>query len=244
MALSVACGRTVLVTCTGAERVSSGHLAQAGLTWAYADCGLLGKTVIAVPQALTVALADTLMGGSGILPGGSERPSTTLEQRLVLRHLGPALQPLVVAFAGNGMTQMTVGEPETQGLPSSIGDLVALRLETDLEGITLQGTITVALPARAMLPGAVDLRLAEPATATAAALGEVPVELSLRLESATLSAADVDALCPGDVVRLEHVISRPLIGLLDERPILHATLGRRGRRRAVVVTDLLRSELS
>lgn len=32
---------------------------------------------------------------------------------------------------------------------------------------------------------------------------------------------------------------RPLVGLLDDRPVLHATLGRRGRRRAVLVTDLL-----
>ena len=240
VALSVACGRTVVVTCTGAERVSSGHLAQAGVTWCWVDCGSLGRAILAVPAALTVGLADTLMGGSG-RPGPAEadsRPATTLEQRLVLRHLGPALQPLVLAFAGNGLTALVVGEPETHALPASIGDLVALRLSTHVEGTGAGDTITLALPAQALLPGA-ELRLLDPPTATAAALAEVPVEVSLRLSATPMSAAEVESLRPGDVVRLEHPVDRPLLGLLDDRVVLHATLGRRGRRRAVLVTDLL-----
>ena len=240
VALSVACGRTVEVTCTGAERVSSGHLAQAGVTWSYVDCGAFGRALLVVPAALTVVLADTLMGGSGrVTPAdAADRPATTLEQRLVLRHLGPALQPLVLAFAGNGLDALVVGEPETHALPASIGDLVALRLLTRIEGAAVEGTVTLALPARALLPGA-DLRLAQPPPATAAALGEVPVELSLRLAATPLSAAEVESLRPGDVVRLEHPVDRPLLGLLDDAVVLHATLGRRGRRRAVLVTDLL-----
>ena len=240
VALSVACGRTVVVTCTGAERVSSGHLAQAGVTWCYVDCGAFGRAILAVPAALTVSLADTLMGGSGKLPlaEGAVRPATTLEQRLVLRHLGPALQPLVLAFSGNGLTALVVGEPETHALPASIGDLVALRLSTHIEGSGQGDTITLALPAQALLPGA-DLRLIEPPTATAAALGEVPVEVSLQLSATPMSAAEVESLGPGDVVRLEHPVDRPLLGLLDDHVVLHATLGRRGRRRAVRVTDLL-----
>ena len=239
VALSVACGRSVVVTCTGAERVSSGHLAQAGQTWTYVECGLPGKTILAVPSVLTVALADTLMGGSGAEAAKTTRPATTLEQRLVFRHLAPALQPLVQAFAANGMTGLALGEPETLGLPASIGDLVALRLETSIEGIGVSADMTLALPARALLSAIDPLSLAEPPAATAAALAEVPVEISLRLEATTLTAAEVDELAPGDVVRLEHVVSRPVVGLLDDRPVLHATLGRRGRRRAVLVTDLL-----
>ena len=240
VALSVACGRTVVFTCTGAERVSSGHLAQAGVTWCYVDCGSLGRAILVVPAALTVGLADTLMGGSGRLQvtEAAVRPATTLEQRLVLRHLGPALQPLVLAFAGNGLTALVVGEPETHALPASIGDLVALRLSTHVEGTGAGDTITLALPAQALLPGA-ELRLLDPPTATAAALGEVPVEVSLRLSATPMSAAEVESLRPGDVVRLEHPVDRPLLGLLDDRVVLHATLGRRGRRRAVLVTDLL-----
>ena len=239
VALSVACGRTVVVTCTGAERVSSGHLAQPNQSWTHVSCGLVGKTILVVPSVLIVALADTLMGGTGAVATETSRPATTLEQRLVFRHLGPALQPLVAAFAGNGMTGLTLGEPETLALPASIGDLVALHLETELEGVGVQDTMTLALPARALLAGLDLLRLSEPPAATAAALAEVPVEISLRLAPTTLTAAEVEELMPGDVVRLEHVVGRPLVGLLDDRPVLHATLGRRGRRRAVLVTDLL-----
>lgn len=238
VALSVACGRVVVVTCTGAERVSSGHLAQAGISWAWVDCGVLGRAILAVPAPLTVALADTLMGGSGNQTDTSGRPGTTLEQRLVLRHLGPALQPLVLAFAGNGLTALTVGEPETHPLPASIGDLVALRLLTSVGDSGAEDTITLALPARALLPGN-ELPIAEPPSSTAAALAEVPVEVSIRLSPTSLSAAEVEGLALGDVVRLEHPVDRPLLGLLDDRVVLHASLGTRGRRRAVLVTDLL-----
>lgn len=239
VALSVACGRTVGVTCTGAERVSASHLAGSGMTWAYVDCGVFGAAVLAVPAALTVVLADTLMGGSGRLdddrPG---RSATTLEQRLVLRHLGPALQPLVTAFSANGLSALVVGEPEQLAPPTSIGDLVALRLRTRIEGSGVEDTVTLALPARALLPGS-ELALAQPSTATAAALGAVPVQISLRLASTPMSAADLESLSPGDVVRLDHAVDQPLLGVLDDRVVLQATLGRRGRRRAVLVTDLL-----
>jgi flagellar motor switch/type III secretory pathway protein FliN len=238
VALSVACGRVVTVTCTGAERVSSGHLAQTGITWCWVDCGALGRAILAVPGGLTVLLADTLMGGSGSASSTDGRHATTLEQRLVLRHLGPALQPLVLAFAGNGLTNLAVGEPETHPLPTSTGDLVALRLLTSVGDGGAQDTITLALPARALLPGN-ELPIAEPPAATAAALAEVPVDVCLQLASTSLSAAEVEELALGDVIRLEHPVDRPLIGLMDDRVVLHATLGQRGRRRAVLITDLL-----
>src|SRR4051812_17502391 len=97
VALSVACGRTVKVTCTGAERVSSSHLAGNGLMWSYVECGLAGTTILVIPENLIVSLADALMGGAGADAG--DRAATTLEQRLVCRHLAPALQPIATAFA-------------------------------------------------------------------------------------------------------------------------------------------------
>ena len=90
----------------------------------------------------------------------------------------------------------------------------------------------------ALLPGNA-LPIAEPPAATAAALAEVPVDVCIRLEPTSLSAAEVEALAPGDVIRLEHRIDRPLLGLMDDQVVLHATLGQRGRRRAVLVTDML-----
>lgn len=238
VALSVACGRVVVVTCTGAERVSSGHLAQPGVCWAWVDCGALGRALLVIPAKLTVLLADTLMGGSGKVMGTDDREATTLEQRLLLRHLGPALAPLVLAFAGNGLTTLTVGEAESEPLPPNIGDLVALRLHTSVGEGGPGDTITLALPAVALLPGNV-LPIAEPPAATAAALAEVRVDVCIRLAPTSMSAAEVEALTPGDVIRLEHRIDRPLVGLMDDRVVLHATLGQRGRRRAVLVTDML-----
>lgn len=238
VALSVACGKIVVVTCTGAERVSSNHLTQVGQTWCYVDCKGFGKAILAVPARLTVVLADTLMSGSGAVSMTAGRAATTLEQRLVLRHLGPALQPLVQAFAGNGLTSLTVGAPETDPLPASIGDLVALRLLMKVGDSSDPETLTLALPARALLPGN-EIPISSLSTVAAAALAEVPVDISLQLAPTTLSAADVEELTPGDVVRLDHSVDRPLLGLLDDRVVLHAILGKLGRRLAAQVTDVL-----
>ena len=98
--------------------------------------------------------------------------------------------------------------------------------------------LALALPARALLPGTL-VPLVEPESATAAALAAVPVQVSLQLAPTTLTAAEVELLVPGDVVRLDHAVDRPLLGLLDDRVVLHATLGQRGRRRAVAVVDVL-----
>ena len=237
VALSVACGRTVTVGCTGAERVSAGHLAGQGLTWSYVSCGLPGVTILVIPDVLVVALADSLMGGTGVVP--EDRPATSLEQRLVFRHLGPALAPIANAFAETGMTGIEIGEVESHAPPASVGDLVALRLETSLSTGTT-GTVTLALPARALLPTAESaMNLAPPPPATAAVLGDVAVTISVRLAPTTLTADDVNLLAPGDIIRLEHREDRPMIGVLDDRTILTASLGRRGRRRAIVVHDVI-----
>src|SRR3954470_5875757 len=193
VALSVACGRTVSVSCSHAERVSGGHLAGAGLTWSYVNSGLPGSTILVIPEDLTSSLADALMGGTGQSFGG--RAATSLEQRLVFRHLGPALQPIAAAFADAGMTGIEIGDPESHAPPANIGDLVALRLDTSIVSSGVSGTVTLALPARALLPGSESaMKLAPPSPETAAVLGEIPVTLSFRLRPTVLTAEDVESL--------------------------------------------------
>jgi flagellar motor switch protein FliM len=67
----------------------------------------------------------------------------------------------------------------------------------------------------------------------------VPVEVSLRLPATTVSAVEVEDLHPGDVIRLEAEALSALVGVLtgqgEDVPVLTATLGRQGRRRAVRV---------
>ena len=78
-----------------------------------------------------------------------------------------------------------------------------------------------------------------PSTATQRVLADVPVEVAVRLPISTVSADVVEDLHPGDVIRLEPEALHGLIGVLsgqeEDVPVLFASLGRRGRRRAIVV---------
>lgn len=244
MVLSGACGRPVGVRCVGAERIGAAQLGPATATWCYADAGQLGRAALVVPPELTVALADAFLGGTGVAPEVS-RPGSPLERRLVLRHLQPALQPVVAALSDEGLTRLELGEAQELPPNGSLGDLVTLRLLVSLTPIKDQDepadpaqVIRLALPARTLLPAG-GPSYAAPVAATAAALAEVPVRVSVRLAPTSLSAAEVESLTPGDVVRLDHGVDVPLDVLLDERVLMHATLGRRGRRRAILVTDLV-----
>ena len=71
----------------------------------------------------------------------------------------------------------------------------------------------------------------------------MPVEVSLRLPATVMSAEDVEDLAPGDVLHLDPDAAATLLGVLpgggSPVTVLTASLGRRGKRRAVVVHDLL-----
>lgn len=238
--LSVACGRPVEMSCGTVERVSTEQLSRPGDTWVPLSCGLPAPALLVVPAALSTALADLFLGGAG---AGDDRPATPLEQRLIVRHLLPALEPVRVALAEQGVTALAPGAPSTEPLPPSAGDTVAVRLTVTLaSGVT--GTATLAFATRALLPtAALEALIAAPSAPATAALADVAVVVALRLPGTVVTAADVEGLAVGDVLRLDHPLGTPVIGVVSsadgDQPFLLAGLGRRGRKRAVVVSELL-----
>ncbi len=236
--LGSAAGRPVTVTCGGVRRVALVEIAADGDVWAPLLCGLPGTCLLLVPRSGTVALADLLLGGRGEV---EDRRPTGLEQQLIVRHVVPSLRPLVVALAEYGVQDLAAGPPTDDPLPAGAGEVVAVLIEAALpSGATSR--MVLCLPARSLLP-------AEPARALPApgpaedVLGEVPVDLSLRLPATVVTAEDLEDLSPGDVLRIDPESVLQLSGVLEhadgERAVLTAGLGRRGRRRAVVVHELL-----
>ena len=238
LVLGLTSGRPVEASALAVRRAAVVEVASPGCVWVPLRCGLPEPALLLVPADAAVALADLLMGG----PGEPEaRPASALEQALLVSHLVPALRALSDALSDRGVTAFEAGEPSDEELPPGAGEVLAVPMDVTLPTGTVC-RVTVCLPAKSLLP-------AEPAPTTTsapaahAALAEVPVEVALRLPASRVTAEAVEDLVPGDVLRLEPGATAALVGVLPGSggalPVLTASLGRRGRRRAVVVASLV-----
>jgi flagellar motor switch protein FliM len=241
LVLGLAAGRTVPVACPGVRRVALAEIASPAAVWVPLACGLPEPGLLLVSADAAVALADLLMGGQGETEA---RPTTALEQRLLVRHLVPALRPLTDALEAQGVTELAAGPVSDDPLPQGGGEVVAITLDITVVGGTVRATL--CLPAKGLLPAEPEPHASPPVDTEAHVLREVPLDISLRLPATTVMAEDVDELAVGDVIRLDTRGPLQLHGILDgpgSNPltVLTAALGRRGRRRAVVVHDLLGS---
>ena len=235
--LGLSFGRPVVVRATAVRRVALVEVATPGVVWAPLACGLPESGLLLVPAPTAVALADLALGGTGVW---AERPASALEQQLLVQHLVPALRPLADALSDHGVTGLHAGAVSDKPLPVGGGEVVALALEVDLPTGS-PAALTLCLPAKSLLPADHEPVAPLPSQATQQVLGDVPVEVALRLTSSTVSAEEVEDLHPGDVIRLDAEALNALIGVLSGQdtdvPVLTAALGRRGRRRAVVVSS-------
>ncbi len=233
--LGLSCGRPLAVTAIGVRRMALMEVATAGDVWAPLSCGLPDPGLLLVPAATTVALADLALGGVG---SAMERAATALEQQLMVQHLVPALRPLSDALREHGVTGLLAGTASDKPLPVGSGEVVAIALELSMPAGTTV-TLNVCLSAKSLLPADAEPAPAQPSAATQRALADVQVEVALRLPATTVSAGEVEDLHPGDVIRLDPEALDALVGVLtgqhEDVPVLTASLGRQGRRRAVRV---------
>jgi len=233
--LALTVGRTIPVSCTGVRRVALVEVATPGAVWAPLSCGLPDAGLVLVPCTTAVALADLGLGGPG---EPEDRAATPLEQQLMLQHLAPALRPLADALSDHGVTGFSLGQASDKPLPAGTGEVVAIGLELTLP--TGESVVCwTCLPAKSLLPADHDPIAPSPSPSTARVLGDVPVEVAVRLASSTVSAKEVEDLHPGDVIRLDPESLSTLVGVLfsqdEDVPVLTAALGRRGKHRAIVV---------
>jgi hypothetical protein len=241
--LGLACGRTVPVTCSGVRRVALVEVASPGAVWSPLACGLSDPGLLLVPAEAAVALADLFLGGLG---EGELRPCSSLEQQLLIRHTLPALRPLAEALADHGVSGFAAGPISDDPLPVGGGEVLAVPLDVELpSGAVIR--VTVCLPAKSLLPSEVDPAPAIPSLAAEAVLGDIQVEVAVRLAATTVTAEDIEDLQPGDVIRLDADAAHQLLGVLagqdEDVPVLTASLGRRGRHRAICISSLVNHRL-
>lgn len=234
--LTLSCGRRVAVTCVGCGRLPASALGGAGAAWSVVEAGLPTPGVLTADDGVALALADVLLGGDGSVEA---RAPERVEISVLRRHLGRALSPLLEPLVPYGVRSIDlVGPPPDMTAPELLGgaEMFAVRLTVELDSGELPGALVLALPYRTLFgtAGTADVPRDEKANR---ALSAVPVDLTVRFPATTLPAYDIAGLEPGDVLRLE--VAQPVVqGLVDGVRLLSGSLGRSGRRRAIVVSEL------
>ncbi len=231
----------------------------AQLTWANAleevPAGSLSGIVQIAPYdarilftaelTLLLGVIERLLGGqTGDLP--PERSLTEVDRALISRILQTLLDELSISFNDLGELSFKLVDLETERTPAQLAPLSepTLAMTFEFRLAHNSSTMVLLLPHRSIEPvlrtqGAQeqDAQLAaDAAAAVMDAMGEVSVLLRAEVGSVDMSLADVLALRPGDILRLDGAAEEGAVTLYADAVALHrAKLGRNGRRRAVGV---------
>ena len=217
-------------------RVRPAEADTANLTFFSVEHGDTGRGLATAPATFVTMLAELFMGGPG---HPASRVPTALERSVVASRLTSALGPAAEALSLHQLRLVPVDEALTPA-----GEFV--RWTFDLRTGDAAGTVALSLPAR--LFSAADIRPAgpdpDPDPKLVAALHEVPLPLTVRFGAVQLPGADLEQLAVGDVVRLAHPVDEPLVAEVDGQPLFLARPGRRGRRLAVEIAQVIGEEIA
>jgi flagellar motor switch protein FliM len=213
-----------------------------------------GLTTMQMPLDSALVLVDLLLGGQG--RGVRERPLTEIEASLVRKLLERGLEDL--AYAYESVQQLTPSitghESNPQfaqtAAPSDLVVVVRFLLSLTTASETEPAPITLCYPLSSLQPlldavvgtaqhGDSPREMAAARRTMAVRINEVPVELCVRFRASPLSAEEILALNPGDVLLLPHAADAPLTASVGDVAMFAVQPARRGRRGAVQVTERL-----
>lgn len=210
---------------------------------------LQATAFVQVDLPLALLYIERMLGGLGDAAAGpiSRRP-TDLETALLRKEvLGPAIVAIDEALRELGDDASELVAVETTPQPLQLGNpselLLLLTYRVEVRGdLTAQGLVTVAYPVSALtahlerlvMGGDVDEAETEVPPVLDALL-DAPVDLHVRLGGSPMATSTVAGLEPGDVLRLDHLVTRPAELVVDDRAVGTAHLGRRGRRVAAQI---------
>ncbi len=213
---------------------------------------LPSTAVIEVGTRLGLTLVDRMLGGIGE-PGPMRRP-TELEG-VLLREL----MSLATAALADTFEPLTPVEPEILGMefnpyfvqtiaPSEMVMVLSYNLAVT-QGIRTEGLVTLCYPFATLQPTTERLTSAamqeQPpaleagagASPMASCIPATPVDVRVRLRATDVPAAELEYLAAGDVIRLDHKVDEPVLGVVEGRPLVAGRVGRRGRKLALEIAD-------
>lgn len=208
--------------------------------------------LLQLPLPMTLVWIDYLFGGSGRGDDRADRELTEIEITLLRDLLDHAFGDLGYAFAS--VLPLAVAFRSVQYNPQFVQAMGASE-PVVVATFTLRvgersEPATFMLPAEMLLSalrgaegddGRTDADRAAADGARAdldAALGDVPVEVSVRFAPVAVNPRDVLALEVGDVVPLSHPAARPLDVVVDDVVLARAAVGSHGSRLACKVVTV------
>jgi flagellar motor switch protein FliM len=205
-----------------------------------------GRMLLSAELPVVLVALERMLGGRPET-ASRDRELTDIDLMVVQRMFGTIVEALSsVWFEVSEMT-LEIAEVDTQAetiqVASGSEPTLVLTLEARLDG--LSSTMALLIPYAAIAPVASafsrhdeESKTRDPVVAAAVNAGLSHVEVSLRAEVADtqLTLAEILALAPGDVIRLDADADTELTLFADRTPVLHARGGRSGKHRAVQIT--------
>jgi flagellar motor switch protein FliM len=201
--------------------------------------------VLTLEQAFILEAVDRLLGSDG-RADVIERPLTEVDKLIARRLFSTLAHCLASAWkemCGEDLELLRVMTYEQVADVAAVEEpALVLNLEAKLD--KLSTSIGLLIPYNAI--GALLARMRnapkpDPASgeALAASLGGIGIEMRAELGSASLTAAEVLRLAPGDLLPLDTPAAGGVVLYADQVPVATARPGRNGRRRAVQVDSSL-----
>ncbi|WP_435299659.1 flagellar motor switch protein FliM [Timonella sp. A28] len=200
------------------------------------------STILQVSSKTAMLWIDYMLGGPGIELDGAERELTEIETNLVTGLLGNTMTDLKYAFASVHEMSPTIRSIQyspqfVQAVPAKEAVLVAHFTMTVAEGTSVA---TMMVPADTLIT---PLRHGEGVEARSAsdeleaqvaqerlkrAMGNVPMDVTVKFKSLTVNPRDVATLEVGQVIRLNHPVTKPLEVMADHLLVASAVPGTSG----------------
>jgi flagellar motor switch protein FliM len=201
--------------------------------------------VLALEQPFVLEAVDRLLGSDG-RAAVIERALTEVDKVIAKRFFTTLSNCLASAWkemCGEDLAlQRVIGAEQGADVAAVEEPTLVLNIDARLGGESTAMSLLIPFNAiNALLARMRNVAPPDPAatSAVATSLGGIGIELRAELGAAELTADEVLALKPGDVVTLDTPAAGGVILYADQVPLVAARPGRNGRRRAVQVDSSL-----
>lgn len=209
---------------------------------------LPGVAIFQLPLSTAMTIVDLMLGGHGV-GTGPERPLSEIERGLVRAVVDRALAELAYSFESITKITPEVIQHESNpqfaqiAAPSDMTVVVMFEVKMGRE----ENVASLCFPYAALQPildtiaqAAVHAQVSRTDSEAArqrieARLLDVPVELSVQFDAASLTSGQILDLQVGDVLTLDHPVDVPLTAIVDGIQTFKVRPARAGKRLACQV---------
>ena len=205
-----------------------------------------GRMLLSAELPVVLVALERMLGGRPDT-ASRDRELTDIDLMVVQRMFATIVESLSAVWFDVSEMTLEISAVDTQAETVQVAagsePTLALTLEARLDG--LSSTMALLIPYAAIAPVAAafsrhdeEVSTRDPLVAAAVNEGLSHVEVSLRAEVADtqLTLAEILALQPGDVIRLDANADAELTLFADRTPVHHARGGRSGKHRAIQIT--------